>query len=178
MGGLGSGRDSEKQLIEDCLTLNISRLAKTGVIKDGVSSFSGVKWKSGSSIGVYANAMNPNDAKLELDYTITRNSTGVKIPIKQTFPLEYTLPNLGGKRWWARCSLWKNGRLCNRRVLKLYLPDGGLYFGCRTCYGLVYQSSRESHQFDGFFRRIGADCGLSISQVRSALKNLSEPPFN
>jgi len=36
-----------------------------------------------------------------------------------------------------------NGRVCCRRVAKLYLPLGGRYFGCRHCYNLTYQSYKE-----------------------------------
>jgi hypothetical protein len=32
------------------------------------------------------------------------------------------------------------GRPCNRRAGKLYLPPGGRYFGCRQCYRLTYIS--------------------------------------
>lgn len=172
MGGSGSGRDAEKFLVEDCLRLNIPRLVKIGIIKDGANSYSSVNWDSGSSINVYSKALNPAFASLELDFTITRHWTGEKTPIKQTIPLEYTLPHFGGKIWWARCMLLKNGFLCNRRVSKLYLPSGGHYFGCRTCYGLVYQSSRDSHKDDGFYAHIGAGCGLTVSQVKNALKSI------
>lgn len=46
-------------------------------------------------------------------------------------------------RWWFICPLVVNGWACGRRVAKLYLPPGELYFGCRRCYDLTYQSTRK-----------------------------------
>ncbi len=37
---------------------------------------------------------------------------------------------------------------CERRVGKLWLPPGAIYFGCRHCYGLTYRSCQESHKRD------------------------------
>ncbi|MHA1280772.1 MAG: hypothetical protein ACTSQ8_26795 [Candidatus Helarchaeota archaeon] len=42
-----------------------------------------------------------------------------------------------------------------KRVGMLYQPPGGSYFGCRQCYDLVYQSSRESHKWDSMWKRLG-----------------------
>jgi hypothetical protein len=46
-------------------------------------------------------------------------------------------------RWWFVCPLVVNGRPCNRRVGKLYLPGASRYFGCRHCYDLTYTSCQE-----------------------------------
>lgn len=51
--------------------------------------------------------------------------------------------NLGGLRYWFVCPLVVNDRPCGKRVGKLYLPPGGKYFGCRSCYNLTYQSQKE-----------------------------------
>ncbi|TAL15882.1 DUF4102 domain-containing protein [bacterium] len=154
--------DAEKLLVEDCMRLDISRLMRKNQIKT-LGIYGGtLTWTSGSSISVTLKNLNPHQASMTLSYTITNGWTGEKTPIEQTIRLEYTLPNFGGKRWWARCQLWKNGRYCGRRVSKLYLPSGGHYFGCRTCYGLVYQSSRDSHKYDGLYGVIGANLGVTV----------------
>lgn len=44
--------------------------------------------------------------------------------------------NFGGVRWWARCPA------CDRRIAVLYGVRG--LFRCRTCSGLVYESTRET----------------------------------
>jgi len=53
------------------------------------------------------------------------------------------------------CPLVINGKDCMKRVGMLYQPPGGSYFGCRQCYDLVYQSSRESHKWDSMWKRLG-----------------------
>jgi hypothetical protein len=50
--------------------------------------------------------------------------------------------NFGGKRWFFRCGLYKNGVFCGRRVAKLY--QVGKYFGCRHCAELSYSSCNEN----------------------------------
>ena len=58
-----------------------------------------------------------------------------------------------------------NGRVCNRRVIKLY--GSGKYFLCRHCYRLAYASQRED-QMDRTLRRankirqrLGGDPGMA-----------------
>ena len=48
-----------------------------------------------------------------------------------------------------------NGRDCNRRVAKLYLPPSCRYYGCRHCYDLTYKSSQESDKRMSALSRIG-----------------------
>jgi len=49
----------------------------------------------------------------------------------------------GGVRWWFICLLSYDGVYCGRRVAKLYCPPGGIYYGCRHCYNLSYDSRNE-----------------------------------
>jgi hypothetical protein len=62
-----------------------------------------------------------------------------------------------------------NGRYCGRRVGKLYLPPGGLYYGCRHCYRLTYTSCNESHKFDSVYKLLAKDTGWTPAEVRRAL---------
>jgi hypothetical protein len=73
-----------------------------------------------------------------------------KEKLQVTLPIEltHTVPHFGGKRWWFTCPLkTQEGLPCRRRVAKLWLPEGQMYFGCSKCHGLGYQSSLESHDF-------------------------------
>ena len=96
------------------------------------------------------------DAAREMDYVVH---------------LVSALPHFGGVRWYFLCPLVHEGRPCLHRGEKLYLPPGGLYFGCRKCYDLTYTSSQESHQFDGLFKALAADMGRGFTpaQVKAAL---------
>jgi hypothetical protein len=46
-----------------------------------------------------------------------------------------------------------NGRPCQRRVGKLYLPPGGRYYGCRHCHALTYTSCQEHDKGVDFLLR-------------------------
>lgn len=176
MGGYGSGQKGSKIKVEDCTRLSISPLVRKKFLADGLQASGTVSWTYGgstspyASIGFTANALDPHNATLGLNYTITDRSTGEKTPYDYSIPLEYTTPHFGGKRWWMRCALFVNGRECNRRVSILYLPPGGRYFGCRHCYRLIYESSCDSHKYDRMFALIGAEHGISGKQAEAALK--------
>ncbi|MEI7741485.1 MAG: hypothetical protein WCJ29_03180 [bacterium] len=49
----------------------------------------------------------------------------------------------GGKRYWFICPLIRNGVPCQRQVGVIY--GAGMYYGCRYCYDLAYQSQQENH---------------------------------
>lgn len=69
-------------------------------------------------------------------------------------PLEALKCNFGGNRWYFRCSLYRNGKYCNKRVGILYQVND--YFGCRKCADLTYESCNENKQFR-FLSKIFAD---------------------
>jgi hypothetical protein len=53
--------------------------------------------------------------------------------------LQKTIHYRGGAHWWFTCPS-PSTQWCNRRVGRLYLPPGGVYFGCRECHRLTYWS--------------------------------------
>jgi hypothetical protein len=93
--------------------------------------------------------------------------------------LRVTTRDFGDARWWFICPLTVNGRACQRRARKLYLPSGGRYFGCRTCYNLTYESVRTHDDRVGkLFRNPeallkaleGKDASKSLLAVKAAFK--------
>ncbi len=64
--------------------------------------------------------------------------------------LTATQSTYGGLRWWFCCPKRPNGNVCGRRVAKLYLPPGAIYFGCRSCLGLAYECVHESKRQRAF----------------------------
>lgn len=72
----------------------------------------------------------------------------------------------GGKRRWLRCPLLRDGIACQKQTLKLFLPAGGLYFGCRACYGLTYRSVQEHD------RRVDELARLDVDELAAALRSL------
>lgn len=173
MGGYGSGqRLSKKNTVEDCRLLDANRWMREGILRQGV-------WQSGkwawwnprtlektSSIDYELNTIDPSRPWLRLNYTITR--TQEKFDYKVA--LQTTCPNYGGIRWWFTCPLIIDGRPCSRRVVKLYLPLGGQYYGCRVCYNLTYRSCQESHRYDSLFATIARNIpGATPRDVKEAL---------
>lgn len=175
MGGYGSGRwggHRKKATVEDGLVLtarafkpfmdmarwNAGTMTWTrGEEKERVASisFRPVENQDGRAFRfTYTTGKGENTR--EADYTVR---------------MVKAVPHYGGARWYFLCPLVVNGRPCLRRISKLYLPPGGLYFGCRECYGLTYTSSQESHKFDTMFKTLAASVGRGVtpSEVKQLL---------
>jgi len=87
-----------------------------------------------------------------------------------------TQPNYGGFGWWFLCPIRDcSGRVCGRRVGKLYLPPGEAYFGCRECRGLTYQSRQEHRCGLGVLSLIAKRTGNKVEEVRSLMKRKIVP---
>lgn len=172
MGGSGSGRYgscSVKQRVENCRVMEIGNLVRDGIVSKTPSQGS-IVWtntRTGervASVG-YSCTGYGDDWMLVLDYTITRYDDEKK-EINLQIPLQITRPNFGGERWWFTCPLVVGGCSCRRKVCKLYLPPGGIYFGCRHCYNLTYKSCQESHTFDSLHALVARQAGCSIATVK------------
>lgn len=146
MGGYGSTRwdfHNKATTVEDCRVLDIFNMTRKEAVLPSVHRFGVWAWYRGdkqvSKIG-YEVKTGETAGWLRLHYTFTERKEDMDYHvILQTTPCHY-----GGCRWWFLCPLSKNGRSCLRRVAKLYLPPGGIYFGCRHCYELTYTSCQES----------------------------------
>jgi hypothetical protein len=106
------------------------------------------------------------DLTITLSYHLPGQGTS-KREVSEQVRLLSTRPNFGGERLWFACSLQLNGKSCNRRVGKLYLPPGESQFACRQCHNLTYRSSQESHRYDGLYSLIA---GESSGEVFDAVK--------
>lgn len=176
MGGSGSGFPlwkDKKYTVEDCFPLDINKLIRDKLI--GLWKGRGsLVWKSTNtgektgSIGYWMDTDFASWITMTLDYAVTNREVEKK-EIKEPIQLTTTRPNYGGKRWWFLCPLIKHGRLCNRRVGRLYLPPGSLYFGCRHCYHLTYTSCQDSHKYDSFLIPMAARLGCSLKEVKNFL---------
>ena len=70
--------------------------------------------------------------RLQLIYPQYRPDVSPRV---QEVRVSWTRCHFGGMRPWLHC-------LCGRRVGKLY--DSGFCFGCRQCFGLIYECQRKS----------------------------------
>jgi hypothetical protein len=162
MGGYGSGRKywSSRLVKEEGLTLNgFQILPEAFKVRNGGNSDTGIiTWsRNGESYARIGYSF--NGQTFILDYS--RNDEPLKYPVSITS----TIQPKGGLRYWFICPLAN----CGRRTAKLYLPAGHKYFGCRKCYNLTYQSSNESHKWDGMFRRLAWQTGRSFRDVKKAM---------
>lgn len=138
---------STRYTVEQCLCLGMNDLKKIGLLKQKPGSFRVVSWTDCTGQEKAKILCSPRGFKsgyiaLRLIYTVT-NSVPETRDVDSVIPLVTTPCNFGGVRYWFICPLTVNGRECNRRVAKLYLPPSGIYFGCRHCYNLTYRSCRE-----------------------------------
>ena len=85
--------------------------------------------------------------------------------VEQCVPLVWTRCHFGGARPWFRCVAYVGGRLCGRRVAKLYLCETPV-FACRQRRGLAYASQSENPRYRAISRaqkirmRLGGSANL------------------
>ena len=75
------------------------------------------------------------ERRLTLAWRISGDASGEVI--SYAVGLSPTAPHLGGVRWWAHCTR------CSRRCALLYIVAGRI-LGCRACFRLVHESTRET----------------------------------
>ncbi len=136
----------KKDTVEDCRTVSIAFLKKHDYFcgyRSGLISWTNWQGEQTASIGVIV-CTTEGDSYTRFQYTNTRRSTGEKTECDYKVQLVTTPCHLGGVRWWFICPLSKNGVPCRRRVGKLYCPPGSMYYGCRHCHALSYESRNDS----------------------------------
>jgi hypothetical protein len=143
MGGLGRGdwanALTRKDSIDCSKVLSIKMLKKYGFLdadKAGVVDWTNVAGEILCSVKVKSVL---GDTPLLL---LSCKNVEQKIKLTKT-PCHY-----GGFRWWFECPVVKDGVYCGNRSSKLYLPPRQVYFGCRGCYDLTYESCQTSHKYD------------------------------
>jgi len=149
---------SNRTTVEECRVLNVFNMTRDGVFKKGPGNSWISKWinsrgEETNSIGYWVHKNNIGGLYLELQYTITKKSSGETEEMVYRVNLERTSCNFGGFRYWFICPLVENGKPCQRRAGKLYLPPGGKYFGCRQCYNLTYSSQKDHDKTADFYRK-------------------------
>lgn len=165
MGGWGSGRQGGRPLADSSRKVDLAWLMRTGRVVDGCTGSGTIHWTHGGephgSISYRYNLTDAEDARLVLIYRQQQRGGEWK-EREQKVRLSYTLPNLGGRRWWMHCPVRGN------RVGKLYLPGGGDIFAGRRAWGLAYKSQRSGPRdrpFDRLFAlqdQLNSPCGWEM----------------
>lgn len=151
---MGRHRWSGRYRVEDCRVLNIARLTTDGFFEAvsggrNVGSYGSghIAWNNQdgeviASIGV-STRLTVERGEFRVNYHWQREETGEGDDLEYPITLVPTPCRFGGRRWWFLCPATANGIYCGRRVGCLYLPPNAIYFACRHCYNLTYQSCRE-----------------------------------
>jgi len=141
-------RWDKKDTTEESLELSVKPFvdglnrAAESVTRDGPICFGSVQWSTirtgevTNTIG-YTIERQHGQYLVHLRYT-TKRWNGERIENDYRVRMTHTQPYYGGRRWWFLCPL----QGCKRRVGKLYIAPGQLYFGCRHCYDLTYESTQ------------------------------------
>lgn len=155
---MGRWSYSGRWTVEECKSITTKFLNRHHYF-DGDARWGGMSWrrrgeKTGSISFVVSTIK--DDEYIRFQYTQTDRHTQEKGDFDYSARLAWTPCHFGKRRWWFICPLVINGWSCGRRVGALYLANGK-YFGCRHCYNLTYESSKESHKFDRMFWSMGID---------------------
>jgi len=142
---MGRARGSGKTRIEDCLPFDAVVLRRKGVFTSPFESEWICRWRcgwAGSDRKMSCTVVEfPGVAMgLRLAYEVTDRWSQAIRSMGYLVEVTSTRCRFGGRRFWFRCPLLRNGVPCKRRVLRLYLPPGGQLFGCRHCHDLAYES--------------------------------------
>jgi hypothetical protein len=175
MGGSGSGQrwGSKKTTVEDSIVLTARAFKPFVDLTPGTQGT--MTWTRGeekvASISFTLEDKGIGNSRVfRFSYTVGSGENSQ--PVDYTVRMVKTIPHFGGVRWYFLCPLVVRGEPCLRRVSRIYLPPGEIYFGCRECCGLTYTSSQESNKFDGLYKILAANAerGLTSQDVKRALK--------
>lgn len=122
------------------MRIDLAWMMRSGYAVPGSYRRGSLEWTCGGqpsgNISYLCDMRDPADSSIELRFTVTNRATGERRDYVQRVPLTFTVPNLGGKRWWMLCPV------SGSRVGKLYCPRGGDIFASRRAWRLGYQSQR------------------------------------
>jgi len=174
MGGYGSGRWTRKTTAEECLFIDINEIVRSQSFRDGqvhvfAKTRTGLRKRQAATVGTKLHRGKTAGRVLRLQYRVKVD--GEWQDVDELIALQTTQPHYGGARWWFTCPLTMGEVSCERRMGKLFLSPGALYFGCRRCYDLTYRSCQESHL--ALYKWVAEQVpGMTEKQVRRTLFGL------
>ena len=183
MGGFGSGnryhwhRPSKKVTTSSCLQLSISCLLRKGLLIVGEKRDGYIGWKLQDSrkkktVQCSVDATNMKNPRVHISYQFKIKKCQPSVEVAISIDLSTTRLANGGLRWWFLCP--SNTLLdlpCRRRVGKLFLPVTSIYFKCRNCHRLTYDSCQNSRRFDSLAAYMGRhEDTEQVASIKAILK--------
>ena len=141
MGGFGSctwTRRGAKATVEGCISLDVRYLSRHGLL--GIGSTCSLSWTASDGENLASVKVHVNPSLVIVAYRY-RGPGGEGKDVEEHLQLTWTDCTFGRRTWFV-CPGVVQGVICGRRVAKLYL--NGVYFLCRSCCDLVYQTQRGS----------------------------------
>lgn len=141
MGGLLSGRSGWRRKCEHLHAVDIRKLKRWGLLRDGAASE--IVWSvDGKATGrVHVRSTGPF---VHFRYQWQASGDADWHPVQLAVATETTPCNFGGQRRWFTC-------LCNRRCAVLYVSRDRI--ACRDCLRLAY-ASQSDDAIDRAWRRV------------------------
>jgi hypothetical protein len=127
-----------RQTVEQCFSLDATRVAKSGALRQPFGTASVHVWRDGLGRPIQAaKILVSRPGLLRLQYEVRGREMDIEVPVRTTRCY------FGGYRYWFLCPGRSIVHGCGFRVSRLYLPPGGTRFGCRICWNLTYESAQQ-----------------------------------
>jgi len=154
---------------DDLFKISTSFLKKHGYFKNWlagtIASYSSCSGKSSVSVEV---VMREDGGCFRIQF-IQNRGTNEETNFDHQIPLTTTPCRFGGRRYWFKCTLYKNDRYCGKRVGVLY--KRGDYLACRHCFNLTYSSRNENRRHVPLFPQFGImDIEKKIAEQQKRVK--------
>ena len=138
-----------KLTVEECACLSTVELHRSGVFLAGFGTDFNCRWQRANSLsdntaGCKVVEMPGIAMGLLMSYEVSHGRLLSKRSMEYVIGVITSRCHYGGRRYWLRCPVLRNGIPCGRRALKLYLVPGSTIFTCRQCSGLTHRSCQEA----------------------------------
>ena len=175
---MGRPRWTSRWTVEECRWIDIEAMHSDGVLVSPPGTRWWVVWKDadGKAEGTLGYSIVAN-LRCGIALRIDGMPTDGQVWSSFTYLIEIATsrPRFGGRRYWFRCPVIRDGTPCGKRVGRLYLPPGQQVFACRICYNLTYQSTKYHDQRVDLMMRdpaalLSALAGENLNQALLAFK--------
>jgi hypothetical protein len=148
---MGRHRWTSRFTVEECpYWLDVESMRRSGVFASASDTIWTSDWESHGRVEAFLDFWVERDATnglaIRLDSEIAQRRSTIKLLGERVIRITTVQPYLGGRRFWFRCPVVRDGTPCGKLAGQLYLPPGGQVFACRDCHGLTYKSVQTHDQ--------------------------------
>jgi hypothetical protein len=148
---MGRHRWTSRFTVEECLPLDVESVRDAGVLGSALGSVCTSSWISGSGEGLGSIECSvvrnqPDCLAVHIRRQYARLESVLRLVDECMIPIATTRPHLGGRRFWFRCPVVRDGKPCGKLAGRLYLPPEEQVFACRICHNLTYKSAQQHDQ--------------------------------